>query len=122
MQHAVSVPSLIDRYQLFDEDECLPNRFLFETDATFETVPDDCDDHIRTALEHAIELGAEVAWFGFEGSFHFEHILTDDIANQIYGVADQTGISVAVADNKRQSEDWKQRIQLARSFIQDERC
>jgi len=50
-----------------------------------------------------------VAWFAFEGSFNFFHLLTGDIANQVYAVMDSEGwaiVSVATLS----SEAWQERV------------
>lgn len=56
-----------------------------------------------------------VAWAAFEGSFSFDHLLTADIANQVYAVADTRGAAVAVDDQARASAAWADRVARARA-------
>ncbi|GAA4985222.1 hypothetical protein GCM10023334_115970 [Nonomuraea thailandensis] len=50
-----------------------------------------------------------VAWLGFEGSFHFDHLLTADGAHQIYGVCSGGGPpELALEDEERRGERWRE--------------
>jgi hypothetical protein len=104
-------------YVLEDELRILIGVEVLEYDALFKTPPAALDEYARSCLQEAIAAGAHVAWFGFEGSFHFEELLTADIANQIYGVADSEGIQLATLDADLASPAWKQRVVEARSRL-----
>jgi hypothetical protein len=89
-------------------------REVYEHDLTFAAVPDGFQTLVRRLLEAAIDGGAEVAWFGFEGSFSFEHLLTRDVASMVYGVADGAGVQLAFDDARRESSEWESQIALYR--------
>ena len=50
---------------------------------------------VSGALRRAIECGAVVAWFGFEGSFDFDHLLTEGISAQVYAFAGSSEVAVS---------------------------
>jgi hypothetical protein len=79
------VPTRTRTYILDDEDNVLGGRRVVEYDLAFAEVPSKLDVLLTGCLHAARASGAEVAWFGFEGSFDFGCLLTAEIANQIYG-------------------------------------
>lgn len=97
-------------YHLEDLDKRLGDRQCYEYDLVFDAVPLDIEVHAKSWLRTALEAGAEIAWFAFEGSFDFNHILTADVARQVFGVGDGAGIELAVEDQVRASGDWVARI------------
>ena len=38
--------------------------------------------------------------------FHFDHLLTPDVADQVYGIADASGLATALDDAHRASDLW----------------
>ncbi|MDR6688246.1 hypothetical protein J2Y41_003832 [Arthrobacter sp. 1088] len=72
----------------------------------FDRVPSDLESVLTSWIEWAIAAGAEFAWFGFEGSFDFNHILTEDVGNQICGVGTSEIVALALEDDFRQGPDW----------------
>jgi hypothetical protein len=97
------------RYLLDDVLGVLPGGALVEYDFLFEVLPRDLCGCLEMLLTWAMSSGAVVAWFGFEGSFHFDHLLSADIADQVYAVADEEGISLA-GDADLPSMAWRQRV------------
>jgi hypothetical protein len=104
-------------YYLEDPDRDLGPLEVYEHDLRFGVVPDDLERIVGLWLAAGIDGGAEVAWFGFEGSFHFEHLLTQDIADAVYGVADRTGVYLALDDARRESDEWAQQIRGCRQQL-----
>ena len=96
-------------YLLDDEAGLLGGGSLVEYDFHFASVPADLRKCLRTLLDWARASGAIVTWFGFEGSFHFEHLLTEDVANQVYALADNEGIALA-EDQDLESVTWRERV------------
>jgi hypothetical protein len=110
----VSRPPAVGRvrsWRLEDPDRGLGDREVYEHDLSLDGVPGDLPVVVERWLVAAVEGGAEVAWFGFEGSFHFDHLLTRDIAPQLYGVADRTGVYLAVNDVQRRTIEWARRVE-----------
>ena len=63
--------------------------------------------------------GVVVAWFGFEGSFDFEHILHPDIVSHVYAVAAGEAVRLALDDEYRASDDWRRLLtELRRRVLQ----
>jgi hypothetical protein len=99
-------PRAVKSYYLEDPDECLGGRVVYEHDLVFSAVPGNLESVVRSWLDAAVDAGAEVAWFAFEGSFHLDHLLTRDIADQVYGVADAGGLATALDDSRREGDIW----------------
>jgi hypothetical protein len=103
-------------YALDDDDNVLAGRRVVEYDFAFVAVPPNLDLLLTRYLQAARASGAEVAWFGFEGSFDFGRLLTPEIANQIYAVIDSEGIALA-SDATLSSSTWRERIVRARKRV-----
>lgn len=104
-----STPTQTRTYILDDEDNVLSGRRVVEYDFVFAEVPSNIDSLLTRCLHAARASGAEVAWFGFEGSFDFGCLLTAEIANQIYAVMDSEGVALA-SDATLSSKAWQERI------------
>lgn len=101
-----------------DEPRTLPDLDVVEVDAHFAVLPADLEAYVRTLLQRSLDLGAVVAWCAFEGSFHFDHLLTDDIARQVYGVATPTlGVRTALDDATLGSPAWAATVRDARAGL-----
>ncbi len=93
-----------------------PRLDVDEFDAGFDALPAGLDDYVGTVLQRALDLGAVVAWCAFEGSFHFEHLLTDDVAQQVYAVAaPEVGVCVRLDDAARTHPAWLWVVRSARA-------
>ena len=115
---AVSQPRSSRTYQLEDVDDILRGKRISETDLRFDAVPPDLDRLLEVWLTTAIRAGGAVAWFGFEGSFSFEHLLTPDVAELVYGVAGPNFVALATNDHVRASRSWLSQLAAARLTLQ----
>lgn len=113
----VSLPDSVQSFDLEDVDAHLAGRALQEIDLVYGAFPADVGAIVDRWLSAAIAGGAELAWFAFEGSFDFEHLLTEDVADQIYGVADRAGVTVAVDDGYRSSRGWTDILAIKRASL-----
>ncbi|MFB4317446.1 hypothetical protein [Actinomadura sp. 21ATH] len=92
---------------------------VWEYDLVFHDVDQDIASYLLQCLPRVCAGAEGVAWSAFEGSFHFDHLFTDDVAEQIYGYC-MAGEEPAVAweDEIRKSSGWKRRISDARSAVE----
>jgi len=104
-------------YHLDDPDRRLGSRAAYEHDLIFDRVPGDLELVVASCLRSAIDGGAQVAWFAFEGSFHFDHLLARDIAPQVYAVADRDGIHLALDDALRTGQTWAMEVEAVRTRL-----
>ena len=103
-----TVPRQVVVFDLEDEDDRLPGRRVTEYDLIFDEVPGELPDYLEVCLRQACEVGV-VAWLGFEGSFHFDHLLASDIAHLIYGVcAPGSPAELAPTEEERVGERWRE--------------
>jgi hypothetical protein len=117
MAHRTTTPSHLRSYQLIDEEVTLADQYIHEFDAEFDDVPTNLESYLHDCIAEALQAGGRVAWLGFEGSFDFHHLLTDDIATEIYGVGDVDGVAVVLSDDQIRSRDWLDRVRSARSRL-----
>jgi hypothetical protein len=95
-----------------------------EYDLTFEDARLDDPEfpaYLRDCLRKASVHAGGIAWLTFEGAFHFDHLFTDDIADQIYGycVAGEEPV-VAWEREIMKSDRWKREIREVRSVLDRE--
>ncbi|MFK4103877.1 hypothetical protein ACI2L1_28105 [Streptomyces sp. NPDC019531] len=92
-----------------------------EYDLTFEEDRLDEPDFpgcLRECLRKASAHAEGIAWLMFEGAFHFDHLFTDDIADQVYGYCVAGGEPVVVWDRETMKSDrWKREIRGVRSVL-----
>ncbi|MEU5724236.1 hypothetical protein ABZ783_20730 [Micromonospora sp. NPDC047738] len=82
-----TAPAEVQTYLLErDDPDSFPYAWVTEYDLVFDELPADLDAYLVHCLGVACAAGDSVVWLGFEGSFHFDNVLTDAIAPQIYGV------------------------------------
>ncbi|MDI5912013.1 MULTISPECIES: hypothetical protein [Streptomyces] len=73
---------------------------------------------LRECLRKASVHAEGIAWLTFEGAFHFDHLFTDDIADQIYGYCVTGEEPVVVWDREiMKSDRWKREIREVRSVL-----
>lgn len=106
----VTPPEAVRTYFLEDIDSRIHGRQCHEYDLIFDRVPSDLDLVLVCWIESVIAAGAEIAWFAFEGSFDFNHILAKDVAGQVFAVGNNQGIELAVEDVYRRAPDWADRL------------
>lgn len=102
----------VETYVLEDESGVLGGQVVFEYDFIFQEIPSDLEAALRAGLLAARAAGARVAWFAFEGSFHYDSLLTKQMAGHVYAVADSRGVSIA-SDEGLLSEEWQERVATA---------
>ncbi len=116
-------PQRVRVFPLEEEEgrHLLGARVCTEYGLLYTSVPAHVAEIVAAVLSEALALGSPVAWGAFEGSFHFDHLLTADIADQVYAVADASGVDLALDDDRRHSAPWADRVASARRQIVDER-
>ncbi|MFF2995159.1 hypothetical protein ACFVTC_11340 [Streptomyces sp. NPDC057950] len=88
-------------------------------DLTFEDDDHDFVPYLRECLRRASAEAAGIAWLAFEGSFHYEHLFTDDVADKIYGYCVPGAAPVAIWDDAiLKSDRWKCEIGEVRSVME----
>lgn len=97
-------------YKLEDVDARLGGRECHEYDLALHSMPPDIESCLTAWTRAALDSGAEVAWFAFEGSFDFDHILTADVAGQVFAVGSGAGVELAIEDSIRTAPTWAARI------------
>lgn len=94
-------------YELEDVIGVIGGQHLYEYDLVWKDFPPDLERIVTESLVAALQQGATVAWFAFEGSFSFEYLLHPNIANDIYAVAAGDDVWLAVDDDYRSCGDWQ---------------
>lgn len=107
VQLELVTPGPLRFYELEDEALILNGRSLFEIDLVLRDIPYTLDELLTTCLTSTVLGGAELTWFGFEGSFDFGTLLQPEIAEQIFAVGDSEGLLLATDDVYRSSDGWK---------------
>lgn len=113
---ALSQPRPIRPFRLEEGegDRLLGPRTCTEFNLVYDVVPPDVADVLEAVLIDVVHQGALLAFGAFETSFSFEHFLTADIAEQVYAVADASGVDLALDDDRRSSSEWADRLERAR--------
>ncbi len=99
MWHVDELQSL-ETYRLEDDRQGTNSTPVHEYDFQLATLPADLQQRLENCLRAACEIPGSVAWLAFEGSFHFDHLLTEDVAGQIYGVCASGESPVVVLDDE----------------------
>ena len=102
-------PTAVRQYALEDENRILGGQAVLEYDFVFQELPPNLTAVLELCFHAARRMGARVAWFGFEGSFDFEFLLTKETATQVYAILDSHGVSIA-SDEMLYSKEWEARI------------
>lgn len=119
-------PSSVHVYSL-DDEKCMLGRLrVYEYDLQFNTLPTNLESYLEACLRQACDGSRRIAWLAFEGSFDFDFILADQVADQIYGVCvTDDEPTIALDDGVLTSLSWKTRLaQLRRTlrrFIENKR-
>ena len=70
-----------------EDDECrLGSARIFQFDLQFESLPTELEEFLTDRLDRLCKEHFLVSWLGFEGSFHYDHLLTEDAIDQVYGI------------------------------------
>jgi hypothetical protein len=110
-------PVRVRSYELDDDAGILRGRHLYEYDLVWTDFPPDLGTVVTDCLVFALSQGADIGWFGFEGSFDFEYLLHPDTANQVYAVAAGESVRLALEDDYRASEDWQHLLAGLRDHV-----
>lgn len=103
-------PDTVRQYEMMPGGTSSTVGEVREYDLRFKKLPSELVVLVTAWLESAISGGGEVAWFGFEGSFDYEHLLSDDIAGSVFAVGSRSGIYLALDDDFRSSSEWTDRL------------
>ncbi|MFD3924952.1 hypothetical protein [Streptomyces sp. NPDC058614] len=79
------IPDTVLSIALMDPPEAIARLGLISYDLDFEDISLDLRAFTRAALRRVCEGTRAVARAAFEGSFHYEELLTDQVAQQVYG-------------------------------------
>ncbi|MFE2410516.1 hypothetical protein ACFXDE_19455 [Kitasatospora sp. NPDC059408] len=111
-------PDQISTYHLEDDEHVLTGLQVVEYDLSFSALPTPLGPYLEACLEQVCAQGARVAWLGFEGSFHYDHLLTGSVARMLYGVAAQGLPTVLVLDDDlRVGPAWPKILDSYRSKL-----
>ncbi|MET8359660.1 hypothetical protein [Micromonospora sp. NPDC005171] len=89
------VPVAVQAYSLERDDRYA---CVTEYDVVFDELPPLLHRYLTHCLRVACAAGETVVWLGFEGSFHFDQLLTEANAPQVYGVCAPGGEPVVTPD------------------------
>ncbi|MFF7458668.1 hypothetical protein [Kitasatospora sp. NPDC008115] len=92
-------PDQVSVYCLEDGERVLAGLRVVEYDLAFGVLPVPLGPYLEGCLDQVCAQGARVAWLGFEGSFSFDHLLTDSVARMLYGVAARGRPTVLMLDD-----------------------
>jgi hypothetical protein len=106
----VALPATVRTYHLQDLEGHLSGREFYEYDLVFGASPFNLDAIVTAWIEAVLAAGAEFAWFGFEGSFDFNHILTEDVTSQIFAIGTGQRLELALDDDYREGPVWAARL------------
>jgi hypothetical protein len=112
-----SLPPRLRSYELEDDLGVVRGRHIYEYDLVWDEPPASVEEVVVDALAAALAKGAEIAWFGFEGSFDFEYFLDPAVSSQIYAVATKEDVRLALDDAIRSSEEWRQSLVECRNSV-----
>jgi len=110
-------PEQLRTYTLDGEAGTLGTWHVYEYDLVWKELPRDLDRAVTQSLLSALKHGAIIAWFAFEGSFDFDHLLHPDVASQVYAVAAGEVVQLALDDDYRLGDDWRNLLAELRTRI-----
>lgn len=96
---------------------------VWEYDLTSNDIDQRLVPYLRQCLKKACTDADGVAWSAFEGAFHFDHLFTEDVAEQIYGYCMSDSDPVVVWHSETlESDRWKRcisdvRLAVYRDFL-----
>ncbi len=98
-------------FELVDEIGRLNQSKLVLYSITLSDFPDSFDAYLKECFCRLSQAGAIAFWAMFEGGFHFDHLLTSDIAKQIYGIGiGSTQTKLALSDDEITSATWEKDV------------
>ncbi|MEU2065096.1 hypothetical protein [Streptomyces sp. NPDC013455] len=113
-------PDEVHPYVLQEQPPVIASLGLVSYDLTFRDTSLVLSTYTCEALRRLCADGRAVAWAGFEGSFHYDHLLTEDIASSVYGYSASGAEPVVAWDFATlRSAAWRQRIAGIRATLQE---
>ncbi|WP_158690614.1 hypothetical protein [Streptomyces sp. 142MFCol3.1] len=112
------VPDAMLPFPLLGQPEAIERLGLVSYDIDFDDVSLDLREYTRAVLQRVCADTRSVAWAAFEGSFHYDELLTDQVAHQVYGYC-MTGAEPVVEWDTAvlRGEEWRHRIAEARAAL-----
>ncbi|MFJ6646393.1 hypothetical protein ACIQPS_12130 [Streptomyces sp. NPDC091290] len=112
------VPDALLPFPLMEQPEAIERLGLVSYDIDFEDVSLDLREYTRVALQRLCAHTRSVAWAAFEGSFHYDQLLTGQVAHQVYGYCIAGAEAVVEWDTAAlRGEEWRLRIAEARAAL-----
>ncbi|MFD7459228.1 MULTISPECIES: hypothetical protein [unclassified Streptomyces] len=113
-------PDEVRPFMLQDQPAEIASRGLMSYDLTFHDTSAALSAYTREVLRRLCADGRAVAWAAFEGSFHYDHLLTEDIAASVYGYCASGAEPVVAWDfTTLRSAAWRQRTAEARETLRE---
>ncbi|MEV3973488.1 hypothetical protein AB0K68_36045 [Streptomyces sp. NPDC050698] len=106
-------------YMLQEQPAALASLGLMSYDLTFHDTSLALSTYTCEVLRRLCADGRAVAWAGFEGSFHYDHLLTEDVASSVYGYCVSGSEPVVAWDFATlRSAAWRRGMAEARAILQ----
>ncbi|MEU9225875.1 hypothetical protein AB0D40_16080 [Streptomyces massasporeus] len=111
------VPDALLPFPLLEQPEAIERLGLVSYDIDFDDVSLDLREYTRAVLQRLCDTRS-VAWAAFEGSFHYDELLTDQVAHQVYGYCMAGAEAVVEWDTTAlRGEEWRLRVAEARAAL-----
>ncbi|MGW4898197.1 hypothetical protein ACWEQL_39040 [Kitasatospora sp. NPDC004240] len=112
------VPDEVLPFPLLGQPAAIARLGLISYDLDFEDITLDLRGYTGAALRRVCADGPAVAWAAFEGSFHYDELLTDQVAHQVYGLCVSGGDPVVEWDTVGlRTAGWRRRVAGARAAL-----
>ncbi|ULR50295.1 hypothetical protein [Streptomyces deccanensis] len=113
------VPDAVLAFPLMEPPPAVARLGLVSYDLDFEDTSLDLHVYARAVLRRVCEGTRAVAWTAFEGAFHYDELLTDRVAPQVYGYCVSGGEPVTAWDlTALRSAEWRSRVAEARAAVE----
>ncbi|MFF3420601.1 hypothetical protein ACFYW9_38990 [Streptomyces sp. NPDC002698] len=112
------VPDAFLPFPLLGQPEAIERLGLVSYDIDFDDVSLDLREYTRAVLRRVCADTQTVAWAAFEGAFHYDELLTDQVAHQVYGYCTTYTEPVVEWDTVAlRGEEWRYRVAEARATV-----
>lgn len=112
------VPDAFLPFPLLEQPEAIERLGLVSYDMDFDDTSLDLREYMGAVLRYVCADTQAVAWAAFEGAFHYDELLTDQVAHQVYGYCTTGTEPVVEWDTAAlQGEEWRHRIAKARAAL-----
>ncbi|MEV5145133.1 hypothetical protein [Streptomyces sp. NPDC052727] len=114
------VPDDVHPFRLMEQPAAIASLGLMSYDLTFRDTSLSLSTYTCETLRRLCADGRATAWAGFEGSFHYDHLLTEDIASSVYGYCVGGAEPVVAWDFATlRGAAWKKRIAETRAALEE---